>query len=93
MQECFENRPLNGYLSLYVGPKYCYTFVFPHLHLGELLTAYKCLKPKIDPPYSTVYTVQCTVYPRYKLSTHTPRTISFSILPTGALHDVVFFTE
>ena len=76
--------PLNVWLSLVVGQNISLIIIIIIiLHLGELQTTYKCLKPKIHPPYFTMYA-------RYKYSTqyystHTPRSISFSILPTGAL--------
>ena len=76
--------PLDVWLSLVVGQNISLIIIIIIiLHLGELQTTYKCLKPKIHPPYFTMYA-------RYKYSTqyystHTPRSISFSILPTGAL--------
>ena len=57
---------------------------FPILQLGELQTTYKCFKPKIDPPYCTVYSLQCTVCTQdTSTSTHTPRTGTKSFRATG----------
>ena len=55
--------PLDVWLSLVVGQNISLIIIIIIiLHLGELQTTYECLKPKIHPPY-------CTLYARYKYST------------------------